>query len=361
MIQKILTHDSGEHEFVAHLLSIVKKADLQELQVQLQSNRATILRMVVYGTRQFWQKIRQDLVTVFEPIDWPLCWIPANSEKGNKGNGLYLSAITGPVKRFSHNGRIVATTYDTGSADVCFINGLQPADRSASRDTQTNCLMDSIQAILQANEFDMTDIVRTWFYNDDILSWYSSFNNIRTGFYQKTGIIDHRIPASTGVGIYHPESIASVAHILAVKAKQEAVRIETVDSPLQCPATRYGSSFSRAAVMKYNGFNHLYVSGTASIDSQGNTVYVNDLEGQIQKTYEVVAEILSSCQMSYTDVVSGVIYLARYEDIDFFEEFADSQKLPVFPAILAENIVCRGDLLFEIEVEAIKVSKNQFV
>jgi len=253
----------------------------------------------------------------------------------------------------------VATVYTIGSADVCLINGLQPTG-SAARGEQTLGLLESIQTILQSNGFSMTDIVRTWFYNDDILSWYDEFNRVRTGFYKQTGLYDHRFPASTGVGIFHPENKACIAHVLAIKPKTGAVNIETMESPLQCSATRYGSSFSRAAIVKYNGASRLYVSGTASIDNAGKTVYLNDLQGQIKQTYKVVKEILASCHMSYANIVSGVIYFARNRDIATFYEMIELQQIPVFPAVLSENVVCRGDLLFEIEVEALKGDADSY-
>ncbi len=351
-MQKIYTHDNGTFEFAAHFSSSVKKTDLESLRSALQHHGAGIIRMVIYGTRPFWQKIGQDLSDIFGAVDWPYCWIPANSKEGNEANGIYLSAITGPIHRFEHQGKVVASTYTTGTADICLINGLQPTG-SASRGEQTLELLESIQTILQANGFSMTDIVRTWFYNDDILSWYGEFNRVRTGFYKQTGLYDHRIPASTGVGIFHPENKASIAHVLAIKPKTGPVHIETVESPLQCSATRYGSSFSRAAIIKYNGASRLYVSGTASIDEAGKTVYLNDLQGQIKQTYKVVEEILASCRMRYANIVSGVIYFAQSRDIAVYRDMLRTQQIPVFPAVFSENVVCRGDLLFEIEVEAL--------
>jgi enamine deaminase RidA (YjgF/YER057c/UK114 family) len=308
---------------------------------------------VIYGTLPFWQKIEQHLFDIFGTVDWPYCWIPANSKKGNEANGIYLSAITGPLHRVEHEGKVVATVYTIGTADICLINGLQPAG-SDLQSEQTLGLLESMQSILQTNGFDMTDIVRTWFYNDDILSWYAEFNRVRTGFYKQTGLYDHRIPASTGVGIFHPENKACIAHVLAIKPTTEAVSIETVESPLQCSATRYGSSFSRAAIVKYAGASRLYVSGTASINNEGKTIYLDDLQGQIKQTYKVVEEILTSCQMSYANIVSGVIYFARHRDIAIFNQMIEQQQIPVFPAVFSENVVCRGDLLFEIEVEALK-------
>jgi enamine deaminase RidA (YjgF/YER057c/UK114 family) len=43
------------------------------------------------------------------------------------------------------------------------------------------------------------DVLRTWFFLDDILAWYAEFNQVRTRFLADRGPLD-RPPASTAVG-----------------------------------------------------------------------------------------------------------------------------------------------------------------
>ena len=47
----------------------------------------------------------------------------------------------------------------------------------------------------------------------------------------------------------------------------------------------YKSSFSRGLRIDLNGLRILLISGTASIDEQGNTVHVGDFSAQLRRTY----------------------------------------------------------------------------
>jgi hypothetical protein len=57
-----------------------------------------------------------------------------------------------------------------------------------------------------AAEASYRDVVRTWFYLNDILSWYPEFNQARNAVYRELGLIpghdggSRRLPASTGIG-----------------------------------------------------------------------------------------------------------------------------------------------------------------
>ncbi len=52
------------------------------------------------------------------------------------------------------------------------------------------------------------------------------------------------------------------------------------------------SSFSRAVEMDFDTCKRVMVSGTASIDPVGNTVYFGDIDKQVGLTMQVIEEIL---------------------------------------------------------------------
>jgi enamine deaminase RidA (YjgF/YER057c/UK114 family) len=142
------------------------------------------------------------------------------------------------------------------------------------------------------------------------------------------------------------------AELLAVAPKSPDIKVFPVASPLQCPAIDYGSSFSRAVEVDQPGQRRLYVSGTASIAPGGATAYVDDLRGQIDLTMNVVEAILASRTMSWKNVTRGVAYLKQITYTKPFGEYLSQRGLEFLPFTLVHADICRDDLLFEIELDA---------
>jgi enamine deaminase RidA (YjgF/YER057c/UK114 family) len=141
-----------------------------------------------------------------------------------------------------------------------------------------------------------------------------------------------------------------------MKPRAGETTVEEVPSPLQCPALDYGSSFSRAAEIKGPGFRRVLVSGTASIDSKGETAHAGQVEAQMALTVEVVSAILSSRGMDFKDVVRGNAYYRDTGSTEAFEAGLVGLGLPKEKLLASRNPVCRADLLFELEVDAIRTN-----
>ncbi|MBN2131911.1 MAG: hypothetical protein JW741_20590, partial [Sedimentisphaerales bacterium] len=167
-------------------------------------------------------------------------------------------------------------------------------------------------------------------------------------------VFDGLVPASTGVGGGNAVDGALVAGTIAIEARDAGVKAFVVPSPLQSSALDYGSSFSRAVELDMPDHRRLYVSGTASIDKAGNTVFLSDTPAQVKLTMEVVQAILRSRDMDWEDVTRSLVYFKNAGDAGVFENYRNQRDLPRFPAIVVENDICRDDLLFELEVDAIK-------
>jgi len=48
------------------------------------------------------------------------------------------------------------------------------------------------------------------------------------------------------------------------------------------------------------------------------------------------------------------VYFKQAENTPLFARHLQDNRLPRFPAVIVENDICRDDLLFEIEVDAVK-------
>jgi hypothetical protein len=58
--------------------------------------------------------------------------------------------------------------------------------------------------------------------------------------------------------------------------------------------------------------------------------------------------------MDWADTVRAIAYVKNPGDAATFSGFLRERSFPQLPWIIAANDVCRDDLLFEIEVDAVK-------
>lgn len=118
------------------------------------------------------------------------------------------------------------------------------------------------------------------------------------------------------------------------------------------------SSFSRGLRLDIQGVTILMISGTASIDENGKTVYVGDFRGQMARTLHNITGLLAAEGATWKDVVRTSCYLRDIErDYDEFNQirtqFFREQGLNPLPASTGiQAILCRPDLLIEIEAMA---------
>lgn len=121
------------------------------------------------------------------------------------------------------------------------------------------------------------------------------------------------------------------------------------------------SSFSRALCFEIAGTTVMLVSGTASVDEEGQTVHVGDFRAQLWRTFRNITELLKAEGLTWQDMVRTTCYLRDIErDYTEFNEirtaFYDWLGLDPLPASTAiQARICRSDLL--VEIEAIAVSR----
>jgi len=129
-------------------------------------------------------------------------------------------------------------------------------------------------------------------------------------------------------------------------------------------APAYGSSFSRGLRIDLGNVAILLISGTASIDEDGNTVHAGDFRAQQRRTYANITGLLASEGATWKDVVRTTCYLRDIErDYAAFNEertnFFREQGLDPLPASTGiQAILCRPDLLVEIEAIALFIKPN---
>lgn len=118
------------------------------------------------------------------------------------------------------------------------------------------------------------------------------------------------------------------------------------------------SSFSRGLRVNLGSVDMLLISGTASIDENGVSLYVGDFRAQLWRTYRNITELLEAEGATWHDIVRTSCYLRDIErDYKDFNEVRTAffnwlglDPLPASTGIQAR--LCREELLIEIEAIA---------
>ncbi|HTY63302.1 MAG TPA: RidA family protein [Acidobacteriota bacterium] len=312
-----------------------------------QIRKAVILGQVVFAGNRLYSEF------ISKGTEWPVTWLQGDACTDGILHSVQAVALSGmSPKPVRSGGRNIGFIYEDACARYCRLCGLLPADLTAARGGQARSAFETAADILVQNGFSFTDTVRTWIYLDHLLEWYDDFNTVRTAFFNETGVFDHIVPASTGIGAGNPFGAAITMDFFAVQPKSVECTVRTVASPLQNPALDYNSSFSRAVELASPTHRRLLISGTASIAPDGKTVHQNEPEKQIRLTLDAVKAILESRGMHWNDLFRGIAYFKNMAYLPLYRRVASELHIPHFPLAVSHADVCRHDLCFEIEVDA---------
>ena len=321
----------------------------------VRANNSDIVQQYVFGGIQHYSAGMKAIEKTCGQINWPITWLQGDGCTGEELTATQAYAITGDCyKPLVFEGKIVGGVYEDQDARYCLIGDLLPDDISASRQEQTRNVFEKMDRILKTVGMNFLNVVRTWMYLEKLLDWYDEFNVVRTKFFEDFGVFDNLVPASTGIGVANPAGAALITDLFAVKPKTDQVKIFEVESPLQCSATDYRSSFSRAVEVALPDHRSIYVSGTASIEPGGKTIHIDDVKKQVDLTMEVAKAILQGRGMDWKDTVRGIAYFKDIKNAHLFTEYCQKHNLPKMPFALSHSDICRDDLLFEIELDAVK-------
>ncbi|MBI5766432.1 MAG: hypothetical protein HZA93_01455 [Verrucomicrobia bacterium] len=325
----------------------------RRLEAQLAARDAELLSVMLYGSLAARDQVERAMRQALGETQWPVTWIEGASCDGSPLAGVQVFAVSGrEVTRVRLGNRIVGSVYEDEGARHCLLGGLGPTARTLGAPAQVQQTFGNLEWALDQAGFELADVVRTWFYNDDILAWYGDFNRVRTAHYASVNWRTGSIPASTGIGARNIDGAALTVAAWAVRPATPKAKSFEVGSPLQCPAPAYGSSFARAMEIDSGGWRRLLVSGTASIHPDGKTAWVGNARKQVDLTMEVIAAILQSRGMDYRDVNRATAYYRLPQYLEHFNAWLAERDLQSMPVVNTHSVVCRDDLLFEIELDA---------
>ena len=294
--------------------------------------------------------------------DNPVTYIQGDPSWGKGFAGVLINAVA--LKSADY----VWTIYDNGwpcgrgwrcSASTYLV--LQNINGpGGNRTTQARRIFERADRILRDNGASYKDVARTWLYLSNILQWYPEFNKARSEKYGEFGIMPGPgdsallLPASTGIGADTPSGAEASMDLLAVVGNNDMPSaVRKLSSRKQLDAFRYGAAFSRGAVITEDDLELIQISGTAAIDEHGVSLYPGDIRSQINCTFDRIETLLSQEGAELRDIASATVFVKNPEYANIFWKMATDRSISDFPAVCVVADICREELLFEIDAEAV--------
>lgn len=352
---------------------IAGPADLREpferVAVALSERGGHILQEKIYGLHSEEESILQARREAFEARSVQPEVAPTFIEGapcvGGPLAGLQLVAAAPKSDRASVDtvrsaGRAVGRELTAASHRIIFFSGVSGFESRRERcvGAQAGWMFRNARALLESQGMRPEHVLRTWIYLPRILDWYGEFNRVRTGCFTDFGILDEEgrgvLPASTGIQGRRTEGEECFMDVLAVAREDGSCAQATpIRNARQNEACDYGSSFSRGMTLALDERPTLYVSGTASINGEGATVYHGDSQGQVTETLLDVASLLESRGAELRDIRHATAYCKRGVDYETFRRVVGLLGLEDVPFVPVRADVCRDELLFEIDAIAV--------
>lgn len=216
---------------------------------------------------------------------------------------------------------------------------------------QTRGLLLDLEAGLAAHGCSLRDhLVRTWFFVADIDRSYGGLVTARREFFADRGLLPgtHFI-ASTGIEGRPADAEARIAldtYAIAGLRREQVRYLQALDH--LSPTHRYGVTFERGTAIDYRDRRQIFISGTASIDRDGQIAWPGDAARQLERTIENIEALLASAEAGLDDLLAATVYLRDPADGERLGAAA-RQRLAGVPLVTVHAPVCRPGWLVEIE------------
>lgn len=234
-----------------------------------------------------------------------------------------------------------------------WLGGMQSAEIGS--EAQTADLFTAYESILAPSGMRITDnCVRTWLFVRDVDHNYGGVVKGRKDFFSRIGLTpDTHFIASTGIAGFSadPKLLVRMDAYAADGLKEEQIRYLHAYDHLS-PTALYGVTFERGTALTYGDRKHIFISGTASIDKEGNVLYENDPVKQARRMLENVGALLSEASADFGDIVYSIVYLRNAADYPIVREVLE-HDCPSLAPIYVLAPVCRPSWLVEMECMAI--------
>jgi enamine deaminase RidA (YjgF/YER057c/UK114 family) len=329
----------------------------------IKNDNLLILQEKIYGLFSDRKKIIsvRNNIKIDEKSIAPITFIEGAPCIGGMLAGIHIIAISfdpakADVKAIEYNKKPVGKIFETKAFKEIFLSGISDYKKSDSPKEQASFMFYKVKKILEKEGCDIDKIIRTWIYFPRLLDWYDDFNEARTECFKKFGLISDDtsyLPASTGIQGKRFDKEECFMDVFAFIPKDNTQKISIMKNIRQNEAYEYGSSFSRGMKISDGKISQLHISGTASIDTAGKTIYEGDIQGQIIETLLNIASLLEKENSHLKNITIATVYCKNTEVYEKAKKMIKSFDLESIPFIFVFADVCREELLFEIDAIAI--------
>lgn len=241
-----------------------------------------------------------------------------------------------------------------------FTTAIPLLSNSISSFAQTETLLLEYESFLKTHHCSIADnCLRTWFFARDIDSDYEGVVKARKENFDNNGLTkDTHYITSTGIqGSAANHQIKVLMDAYAVKGIEPDQIQYLYALDYLSPTYNYGVTFERGVAVIYGDRRKVYISGTASIDNQGNIVHIGNVEQQVYRMWENVEALLREADCTFDDICQSIVYLRDFGDYQVVKSLFQ-QKFNKSPYLIVFAPVCRPGWLVEMECIAIKEISN---
>lgn len=205
------------------------------------------------------------------------------------------------------------------------------------------------------------DCVRTWIFVRDVDTNYAGVVKGRKDFFNSIGLTpDTHFIASTGIGgsdALPRHSVIMDACAVGGLAHGQIKYLHAFDH--LSPTALYGVTFERGTAVTYGDRRHVFISGTASIDSAGRVVHEGDPVCQTERMLENIGALLAEADARFEDIACSIVYLRDFADYRRVQSVI-KRMYPVLSPLYVLAPVCRPAWLVEMECMAIVPVSSSF-
>lgn len=231
-----------------------------------------------------------------------------------------------------------------------------PQIAECSSEHQTRMLFEMYEEALHRHQMSVKEnCIRTWFYVQNIDVNYAGMSRARNEFFAQHGLTaDTHYITSTGIqGRSSDYRVTVRMDGYSIKGLDEK-NIQYLDARDYLSPTRiYNVTFERGICLHFKDRLKCYISGTASIDKDGNVLYIGDVVRQTERALLNVEKLLEEGNSSLDDLAFLTVYLRDVSDTPAVKKLLD-KRLPHVPMLIVYAPVCRPTWLIEMECISVK-------
>lgn len=355
--------DEGVIEY--HLLFSVTNTQLEFSQqlTYLQQVYSSIIKQELKDSTAIFRRYflsdaanQADLLLEQESIN-PYCALSVVQQAPLNGSKIALWAY--------HQSKMIPEVHQSGIFEVSH-NGYRHLwtggqyNKAANSEYQTRLLLNDYVMILAEQQCSLIkNCIRTWFFVQNIDTNYAGIVKARKEVFMTQNLTEktHYI-ASTGIEGRHanPNVLVTMDTYAVDGLQPEQIQYLYAPSHLN-PTYEYGVTFERGVAITYGDRKQIYISGTASINNQGEVVFEGNILKQAERMFENIHALLQEAGATLHDIVQAIIYLRDPADYTVIEKYINSQY-PEMPHLIVWAPVCRPGWLIETECIAIKSDRT---